>query len=100
MTAFRLTGKAVEDLRSIGRYTQKKWGRDQRNQYLTKLDKSFETIASEPEIGLACDDIRKGYRKYHVGRHLVFYRRTKDHILIIRILHDRMDIENHLSRDP
>lgn len=100
MNAFRLTKKAVEDLRAIGRYTQKTWGRKQRNQYLTRLDESFQTLSREPEIGLACDHIQKGYRKYHVGRHLVFYRRTDDHILIIRIIHDRMDVESHLPEDP
>lgn len=95
MIDLRLTKKALEDLRSIGRYTEKKWGRDQRNKYLTKLDDSFNTIAREPHIGLACDYIRDGYRKYHVGRHLIFYRQTEIFVEIIRILHDRMDVESH-----
>ena len=54
---FRLTRKAIEDLRSIARYTENTWGRDQRNAYLSKLDASFHTIAREPQIGLTCDDI-------------------------------------------
>jgi toxin ParE1/3/4 len=95
MIDFRLTKKATEDLRSIGRYTQKNWGRDQRNKYLARLDDSFHTIAREPQIGLACDYIRHGYRKYHVGRHLIFYRQTESVVEIIRILHDRMDVESH-----
>ena len=94
---FRLTKKAIEDLRSIARYTENTWGRDQRNTYLSKLDSSFHTISREPQIGLSCDDIRKGYRKYHVGRHLIFYRLAGTQIDIIRILHDRMDVETHLS---
>jgi toxin ParE1/3/4 len=32
-----------------------------------------------------------------VGRHLIFYRQRADSIEIIRILHDRMDIESHLT---
>ncbi len=99
MIAFRLTKKAVEDLRSIGRYTLKNWGHEQRNKYLAKLDASFHTIAREPNIGPACDNIRNGYRKYHVGRHLIFYRQTEVHIEIVRILHDRMDIETHMPED-
>lgn len=97
---FRLTNKAVEDLRSIARYTEKTWGRDQRNAYLSKLDASLHTIAGEPQIGLACDEIRKGYRKLHVGRHLIFYRHADTQIDIIRILHDRMDVVTHLSEKP
>lgn len=96
MKPFRLTKKAVEDLRSIGRYTENTWGREQRNIYLARLDTCFSTIAKDPDIGLACDYIRNGYRKYHVGRHLIFYRQTESDIQIIRILHDQMDVESHL----
>jgi toxin ParE1/3/4 len=95
--SYQLTNKAVEDLRRIGRYTQEKWGRNQRNIYLEKLDEGFKTIALEPLIGIACDDIRKGYRKFHVGRHLIFYFQKETHIEIIRILHERMDVIYHLQ---
>ena len=96
MTALRLTKKAVDDLRSIGRYTQKKWGHEQRNKYLKKLDDSFKIIAREPKIGVACDYIRKGYRRYHVGRHLIYYFQSDTNMEIVRILHDRMDVDNHI----
>ena len=95
MPSFRLTARAIEDLKSIGRFTEGKWGREQRNRYLTMLDSCFHTISDQPGIGSACDNIRKGYRKYHAGRHLVFYREDDKYIEIIRILHDSMDIESH-----
>ncbi len=76
MLTFRLTQKAIEDLKDIGRYTQENWGREQRNLYLSRLDACFHTIAREPQIGKACDYIRPGYRKYHLGRHLIFYRQA------------------------
>jgi len=97
MGSFRLTQRAIADLRSIGLYTQTTWGREQRNRYLTKLDQVFHLLAQEPQRGRVCDDIRAGYRKYHVGRHLIFYRTEQDDIEIIRILHDSMDIESHLD---
>ena len=96
MQAIRLANKAIEDLRSIARYTQKAWGREQRNKYLSKLDESFQMLAQEPYLGCACDEIRQGSRKHHVGRHLVFYRQGTACIEIIRILHERMDINGHL----
>jgi len=97
MPGFQLTARAKADLRSIGRYTQATWGREQRNIYLTRLDACFHLLAREPERGRACDVIRPGYRKYYVGRHLIFYRQSPGGIEIIRILHDRMDIEVHLD---
>ena len=99
MAAFRLTKKAKSDLRSIGRYTEKTWGREQRTRYLAQLDGSFHALANNPEQGRSCDEIRQGYRKYQVGRHLVFYRPEDSGIAIIRILHERMDLDAHLSAD-
>ncbi len=61
MPAFLLSEKALEDLKSIGRYTQKTWGREQRNKYLSKLDESFHILSKQPQLGTARDDIRKGY---------------------------------------
>ncbi len=98
MPVFRLSAKSLEDLKSIGRFTLKSWGREQRNIYLSKPDESFHRLAEQPHLGNARDDIRKGYRVYHVGRHLVFYRQKSTCIEIIRILHDRMDVETHLRR--
>lgn len=97
MPDFRLTQKAMDDLRSIARYTQEKWDRDQRNKYLYMLDEGFNSVARQPEIGVACDYIRSGYRKYHVGRHLIFYRQGSDCVEIIRILHERMDLPSHVA---
>jgi toxin ParE1/3/4 len=91
MTIFRLTQLALTDLRSIGSYTQATWGREQRNRYLTKLDECFHLLAQKPQQGRNCDDIRVGYRKYSIGRHLIFYREAQAGIEIIRVLHNSMD---------
>jgi toxin ParE1/3/4 len=99
MPAFRLTQRAKADLKEIGRYTQRTWGREQRNRYLATLDASFHDLAQTPQKGRRCDDIRQGYRKYQVGRHVIFYRQEKTDIEIIRILHDRMDVETQLAGD-
>jgi toxin ParE1/3/4 len=95
MQAFRLTAKAMDDMRSIGRYTETNWGREQRNKYLSMIENCFHVIENQPEIGIVCNDIRAGYRKYHVGRHLIFYRQSSKYIDIIRILHDSMYIDTH-----
>lgn len=51
MPKFRLTAKAVDDLRQIGRYTEATWGRKQRNRYLSKIDAAFQLLAGNPEAG-------------------------------------------------
>jgi toxin ParE1/3/4 len=35
--------------------------------------------------------------KYYVGRHVIFYRQAGPDIDIIRILHERMDLDSRLS---
>jgi toxin ParE1/3/4 len=42
------------------------------------------------------DDLRPGYRKYLVGSHVLFYRVTNTDVVVVRILHQRMDVERHL----
>jgi toxin ParE1/3/4 len=97
MPPFKLTKKAMDDLIGIARYTEQTWGREQRRQYLKKLDSMFYTLADNPGIGRSCDDIRPGYFKQQEGSHLIFYRRgTFSKIEIIRVLHKRMDVALHL----
>lgn len=98
MPRFVLTKLARADLKSIARYTADTWGRDQRNRYLALLDGCFHELANNPCKGKDCGYIRPGYRKQTVGRHVVFYRELDaDYVEIVRILHERMDVESHLS---
>ena len=97
MPAFTLTKRALVDLVEIGTYTQKHWGREQRNKYLTLLDGCFQQLAADPLKGKDCSEIRQGYRKMNAGSHVLFYRQKRSgKIEIVRILHGRMDIETNL----
>ena len=63
------------------------------------MDKAFYDIAKMPEKGRNCDYIRLGYRKYGVGKHLIFYRQVDNNsIEIVRILHKRMDARKQLAK--
>jgi toxin ParE1/3/4 len=97
MAGFELTNKAKSDLKEIAIYTQNTWGKRQRNSYLTLLDQSFYALAEDHLKGRDCGEIRSGYRKHRVGKHIIFYREINVGLIeIVRILHERMDIENHL----
>jgi len=98
MPSFTLTNMAKADLKEIGCYTLKNWGREQRNHYLSILDVSFHQLAANPLKGKDCSEIRSGYRKLNVGSHVIFYRQIiADTIEIVRVLHGSMDIETRLS---
>lgn len=98
MKPFALTHKAQEDLFTIARYTQKIWGKEQRNLYIKQFDEAFYMLAEAPLIGKACDDIKTGYKKFPQGSHIIFYKAgTQTNIEIIRILHKHMDVDTQLS---
>jgi toxin ParE1/3/4 len=65
---------------------------------LALLDTSMHDLADNPGLGRDCSDIRAGYHRYRVGKHILFYRQLDpDQIEIVRILHERMDVEARLS---
>ncbi len=97
MNAFVLTRDAKQDLRKIAIFTERRWGRDLRYSYIKQFDDSFHLLAENPSIGKRCDYIKKGYRKFPQGSHIVFYREAaKTTVIIIRILHKNMDVESKL----
>ncbi|MCC2607860.1 type II toxin-antitoxin system RelE/ParE family toxin [Planctobacterium marinum] len=93
MKPFKLTVSAKADLKDIALFTQRKWGKEQRNLYLKQFDESFWMLSENPVLGRRCDEIRDGYRKFPQGGHVIFYQQTdSQEILIIRILHKNMDV--------
>lgn len=95
MSKFELTKKAKEDLKGIAKYTENRWGRNQRNKYIKQLDNGFYFLAESPKSGMECDEIKEGYRKFPQGSHLIFYKKvTAVKVKIIRILHKNMDVES------
>jgi len=99
MKAFELTKEAKEDLRKIARFTEKRWGRDQRFLYIKQFDNVFHLLAKTPSVGKKCEYIKKGYRKFPQCSHIIFYRENENNnnkIVAIRILHKNMDVESKL----
>ena len=87
---------AKQDLKKIWIYSFKNWGEEQADDYFDQLNAAFALIAENTELGISCDDIRPGYRQFHINRHLVFYRVTSNKIHIVRVLHDSMNFIAHL----
>src|SRR5437588_7711298 len=91
-----LSPRAQRDIEEIWDYTAKNWGDDQAESYVLAIQAAIETVARDPRRGRRCDDLRAGYRKYASGSHVLFYRLVETGIDIVRILHQRMDFDQHL----
>ena len=88
--------RAQGDIEDIWTYSVAHWGERQAEIYIRLLQAAVDAVASDPQIGLVCDDVRPGYRKYRVGSHMMFYRAAASSVVVVRILHERMDVERHL----
>jgi toxin ParE1/3/4 len=98
VTLFKLSVKAKSDLKEIARYTNLKWGKEQRNRYIRELDACFVFVAQNPDSGISCNEIKKGYFKHSHGSHVIFYLKSKNqHVFISRILHKRMDYLTNIN---
>lgn len=93
--AYRLSPLAEADLEDIWLYTYKHWSLAQADQYHRVLVGAIESLAKGIKTGRKTD-IRPGYFRYSAGQHLIFYRQADAGLDIIRILHQRMDIDRHL----
>ena len=98
MSSFTLTQSAKADLRSIARFTEKRWGLRQRNIYIKQFDDAFHMLTETPAIGQKCDYIKDEYLKFPQGSHVIFYKVTIQlNIEIIRILHKNMDVNSNFA---
>lgn len=95
----KITPRAQQDLKNIGRYTLKKWGKNKRDSYLRNLDQRFRWLADHPKVGKHRIDIEEGYYCYLQGSHLIFYTIGENCIHIIGIPYQVMDILSHFDPD-
>ncbi len=90
MGAFRLSRLAEADLLNIGTYTLRTWGAAQTLRYIDALEASCQQLADTPASGRSCEDVRPGLYRQEQGKHVIFFRREPEGILVSRILHERM----------
>ncbi len=57
---------------------------------------TFERLVEFPGLGRDIGHIRPGYFRLECGRHIVFFMKRETSVLIVRVLHERMDVRRHL----
>ena len=115
MHVLRVSHYAAEDMESILRWTMEQFGEPARLRYEALLDQALVDIASDPfRAGSAARPlVGANVRVYHISgskrrsggsqsrvkqpRHLFLYEIVDTTVRIVRVLHERMDIERHLS---
>ena len=98
MAKYIISQKAIEDLDGIWEYTLKTWSEEQADRYYAHLTQSIAILTKLPEfLGQDFNIVKPGLWGYHVGRHIIFYRKDVDGtVWIERVLHERMDYNRHI----
>lgn len=88
----KLARAARSDFANLLSFTLQTWGRAQFLAYQEKINAALAAIAENPRRGKP----RHGVLVHQAGRHRIFYRLEGPVVIVLRILHDRMDAGRHL----
>ena len=88
----KFSPRALADLDSIWDYTVGRWGEEQGARYTRDIAAAVERIADNPLIGSDQENVRVGYRKIKSGSHAIYYRHSRHHVEVVRILHSSMGV--------
>lgn len=93
----KFTNAARQDLKSIFTYTVRTWGKQQAEKYSAQLKSHLSDISKSAAFSKPVQCSRNNLKQSAVGRHIVVFEQTNTQILIVRILHEAMDIPRHVS---
>lgn len=88
-----LTPRAERDLDEIWRYTRAEFGAAQAAAYLRRLGGAMERLCGTPFSAPEVSELGDGVRKKSVGAHRLFYKVDDTAVIVLRVLHARMDID-------
>lgn len=90
--------KAAEnDLLEIYRYSFLNYGKDQAEHYVKTLKEKCQLLSSKPMMCRERKEFTPPVRIHHHNKHLIIYTIEQEHIFIVRLCHERMDISNYLE---
>lgn len=97
VSKYTLSRKAEADLVNIFQYTNREFGAAQAESYLLAIEESLRLLANKPELASGATDIRRDYLSFAVKKHKVFFKIRPADIFIVRVLHQQMKYQLHLS---
>ena len=98
MIRVELATRAAADLLEIVRNSHQTWGGGQAERYREELYLPLQQLSLSPGVGRRRDAIAPGLQSFTMAQHVAFYVQRKHKILVLRILHPRMDVEDAFER--
>ena len=97
MSTYTFTRDADEDVTAIWLATEERWGETQADNYVDDLFRGCERVVENIAATRALEGLAS-VRFFRCQRHYLFYTQQGDDIVIIAILHERMDLPNRLAK--
>ena len=97
MGRYVFSKKAEKDLIEIYHYGFLNHDEQKAELYVESLKEKCQALADNPFLYRERKEFTPPVRIYHHKKHLIIYAVETDHILIVRILHERMNVEKHLE---
>ena len=97
MKSIKYARRANADLENITDYTAHTWGAAQAKKYNRDIRAKIVEIANGEASIQPMSVGKAGLFKAHVNRHFIIFEQTDEQILIVRVLHEAMDIPRHIS---
>ena len=98
MSEYIISEKALEDINNIWIYTAENWSFEQADRYYNAIIDEIEFIVQKIELANDFGKIRKSYKYSKVKSHLIFFKKNiSNEIEVVRVLHEKMDMENRLN---
>ena len=96
MADVHLSSRAEIDLAGVADYTIETFGVEQARRYRDELEACFLNLAENPGLGRSVEWLAPSLRRFEYKSHVVFYIGDEDGVLIVRVLHVKMDASRHL----
>jgi toxin ParE1/3/4 len=96
MKRLTFSPRATDDIDQIYDYTDATWGLAQADAYVRGLRQECQSLANGIKRGRKITVRRSGYLLVAFQSHFIAYKETDRLVIVVRILHRRMNIANHL----
>lgn len=96
MKVLKFRPAACNDLDGIWEYSAGQWGTDQAETYLRRVQAVCLNLCDETALSQSAHQVLVDCRKAIAGSHVIYFRESADEIIVIRILHQRMDVPRHI----
>lgn len=98
MNNYTRSKKSKQEIREITKRSVEDFGEARTLEYMAGLKERMQLLADRPDIGRGFEHIRtkREYLFFRYESHVIYYRKRKSDIFIVRILHTKMLPEKHL----